>query len=402
MWELAKSKRIWVASLCASAYATIPFVLLPAYFVLITFAIKLGRQRGISYFDVPLYGAHLALRVLSAIALAGALRLNFFGVMKGCVARPETSSALFESETAVAAATKAIALINCFEANKQANDDLTNLIRAFVFCSLIWIWIKHDRRLLTVAQLGMTAIVAFAALLMNAALTPRPWGSVAVGWPPALVWDRLDLTAIFLSYSEITLQVFIVAFVGYLLGHLCAPCLAPSGSLPNRIYFSLGSRANWIFAGRLQRYQILMGLVAAALLAVLFTTKNSALYGNYPLDWRYAYDDNLIARFNSDALKTGLSGAFEVLPFIAAGAIMVWLLGMVRLAGILPILVVGAIMGRIAGVMIQPQYQTPFLTPLDGATLIGMIVAAGFGAAANAFGFRPSQNKTDTSGNQPI
>ena len=93
---------------------------------------------------------------------------------------------------------------------------------------------------------------------------------------------------------------------------------------------------------------------------------------------------------------------FEVLPYIAAGAIIVWVLGKVRLAGILPILVVGAIMGRIAGVMIQPQYQTPFLTPLDGATLIGRIVAAGFGAAANAIGLRTSHHKIDTTGNQPI
>lgn len=400
MWELARSKRVWVASLCASAYATIPFVLFPVYFVLIILAIKLGRQRGISYFDAPLYGAHLALRVLSSIALAGALRLNFLGFMNDCAARPEGSSAL--SETTAASVAQAVTdVINCIQANNQTNDALTYLVTVFIFFSLIWIWIRHDRRLLTVTHLGSAAILAFAALLLNAALTPWP-GSLTDGWPTTLIRDRLGLASIFVSYSEITLQVLIGAGLGFLLGHLCAPCLGQPNAPPNHISFSFMPRANWFRANGFKWYQILMGFVAAAFLVALFSAKNSALYSNYPLDWRYAYDDNLIGRFNSYALKTGLSGAFEVLPYVAAGAIIVWLLGKLRLAGILPILVVGAIMGRIAGVMIQPQYQTPFLTPLDGATLIGMIVAAGFGAVANAIGFRPSQNKTDPSGTQRI
>lgn len=385
MWELAKSKRIWVASLCASAYATIPFVLFPAYFVLIIFAIRSAQEHAISYFDAPLYGAQLALRVLSAIALAGALHLNFSSVLSDC----EVTAAL------------AIQARETFDPCLQANVDLNNLVRILVCCSLAWVWIKHDRRPLTATHFGSAAMVAFAALLVNAALTPKP-GSLIDGWPTSLVWDRLGLTSILISYAETTLQVLLVAGLGCVLGHLCAPCLGQSNSPPKRILFSFKPRASWFRANGFKWYQVLMGFVAAAFLVALFSAKNSALYSNYPLDWRYAYDDNLIGRFNSDALKAGLLGAFEVLPYIAAGAIIIWLLGKVRLAGILPILVVGAIMGRIAGVMIQPQYQTPFLTPLDGATLIGMIVAAGFGAAANAFGFRPSQNKTDTSGNQPI
>jgi hypothetical protein len=400
MWELAKNKRIWVAGLCASAYATIPFVLFPVYFVLIIFAIKIGRERAISYFDAPLYGAQIALRVLSGIALAGALRLDFSSVLSDCVVRPEKSSTLTET-TAASVAQEITAVINCIQANNQTNDDLTNLVRVLVFFGLIWIWIKHDRRLLTVTHFGSAAIVAFAALLVNAALTSKP-GSLTSGWSPQLVWGRLDLTSIFVSYGEITFQVLMVAGLGYLLGHLCAPCLGQPNAPPNRISFSFKPRANWLRANGFKWHQTLTGFVVAAFLVALFIAGNSALYGNYPLDWRYAYDANLIGRFNFDALKTGLSGAFEVLPYVAAGAIMVWLLGKVRLAGILPILVVGAITGRIAGVMIQPQYQTPFLTPLDGATLIGMIVAAGFGAVANAIRPRTSQNKTDPSGTQRI
>ena len=397
MWELARSKRVWVASLCASAYATIPFVLFPVYFVLIILAIKLGRQRGISYFDAPLYGAHLALRVLSAIALAGALRLNFLGFMNDCAARPEGSSALFET-TAASVAQAVTDVINCIQANNQTNDALTNLVRVFIFFSLIWI--RYDRRPLTATHFGSAAMVAFAALLVNAALTPKP-GSLIDGWPTSLVWERLGLTSIFIGYAEITLQVLLVAGLGCVLGHLCAPCFGRSNSPPKRILFSFKPRANWFRADKLTWKQILAGFLAATALTVLFTAKNSALYREYPLDWRYAYNNDLIGRFNSDALKTGLLGTIEMLPYLAAGAIIVWLLGKVRLAGILPILVVSAIMGRIAGVMIQSQYQTPFLTPLDGATLIGMIVAAGFGAVANATGFRPSHNKIDPSGTQP-
>ncbi|MFN8918504.1 MAG: hypothetical protein ACK5XZ_01440 [Hyphomonadaceae bacterium] len=385
MWELAKSKRIWVASLCASAYATIPFVLFPAYFVLIIFAIRSAQEHAISYFDAPLYGAQLALRVLSAIALAGALHLDFSSVLSDC----EVTAAF------------AIQAREAFDPCLQANVDLTNLVRILVCCSLAWVWIKHDRRPLTAPHFGSAAVVSFAALMLNAALTPKP-GSLTDGWPPPLVWDRLGLTSLFVSYAEITLQVLIVAGLGFLLGHLCAPCFGQPNPLPKRILFSFKPRANWFRADKLTWQQILAGFLAAKALTVLFTAKNSALYSEYPLDWRYAYNDDLIGRFNYDALRTGLSGLFEVLPYIAAGAIIVWVLGKVRLAGILPILVVGAIMGRIAGVMIQPQYQTPFLTPLDGATLIGMIVAAGFGAAANAIGLRTSHHKIDTTGNQPI
>ncbi len=400
MWELVKSKRIWVASLCASAYATIPFVLFPAYFVLIVFAIRSAQERAISYFDAPFYGAHLALRVLSAIALAGALRLNFSSVLSDCVVRPEKSSTLAEA-TAASVAQEVTAVINCIQANNQTNDDLTNLVRVIVFCGLIWIWIKHDRRPLTATHFGSTAIVAFAALMLNAALAPKP-GSLTYVWPPPLVWDRLGLTSIFLSYAEVTLQVLIVAGLGFLLGHLCAPCLSQPNAPPNRISFSFMPRANWLRANGFKCYQTLTGFVAAAFLVLLFIAMNSALNGNYPLDWRYADDDNLIGRFNIEALKAGLSGTFEVLPYIAAGAIIIWLLGQLRFAGILPILVVGAIMGRIAGVMTQPQYQTPFLTPLDGATLIGMIIAAGFGAAATAVGMRTDRKKIALSGNRPI
>jgi hypothetical protein len=389
MWELAKSKRIWVASLCASAYATYPFVLFPVYFVLIIFVVKIGRERGISYFDAPRYGAYLSLRVLSAIALAGAVRLSLSG---DCSYRPEGSLALPEVQAALAAKAAA-AFGNCIQANNQASDDLTILMRGLVFCSLIWIWIKHDRRLLSVSKLGMTAIVAFSALLVNAALTQRSFGSVTVGWPPALVWDRLDVTTILLSYSEITFQVFIVAIVGYLLGHLCAPCLARSTSLPNHIRFSLEPRANWFRAGGFQWYQILAGLVAATFLVVLFTAENSALYGNHPLDWTYALRDDLVKRLSLNALKIGFSGALEAPPYIATGAIMVWLLAKIRFTGIFPILALGAILGRIAGTIIEPKYETPFLTPLDSATLIGMIIAAGFGAVANAFAPRPKHAK---------
>lgn len=385
MWELAKSKRIWVASLCASAYATIPFVLLPAYFVLITFAIRSAQERAISFFDAPLYGAQLALRVLSAIALAGVLRFDFSHVLNECEA------------TAILAMQTREAFDPCF----QVNADLTNLVRILVSCCLIWIWIKHDRRPLTVTHLGSAAIVAFAALLVNAALAPKP-SSVTVGWPTSLVWDRFGLTSIYFSYAEITLQVLLVAWLGFLLGHLCAPYLGQPNAPPNRISFSFMPRANWFRADKLTWQQILAGFLAATALTVLFTAKNSAPYSEHPIDWRYADTGDLIGRFNYDALKTGFSGAFEVLPYLAAGAMIVWLLSKVRLAGVLPILVVGAIMGRMAGAMIQPQYQTPFLTPLDGATLIGMIVAAGFGAVANAIGFRPSHNKIDPSGTQPI
>lgn len=385
MWKLAKSKRIWVASLCASAYATIPFVLLPAYFVLIIFAIRSAHERAIFYFDAPLYGAQLALRVLSCIALAGALRLDFSSVLSDCAATP--ALAIQARET--------------FDPCLHANVDLTNLVRILVCCSLLWIWIKHDRRPLTATHFGSAAIVAFAALMLNAALTPKP-GSLTDGWPPPLVWDRLGLTSIFVSYAEITLQVLIVAGLGFLLGHLCAPCFGQPNAPPNRISFSFMPRATWFRANKLTWQQILAGFLAATALTVLFTAKNSALYSEYQLDWRYAYIDELFARFNYDALRAGLFGAFEVLPYITAGAIIVWALGQLRFAGILPILVVGAIMGRIAEVMIQPSYQTPFLTPLDSATLIGMIIAAGFGAAANATGLRTNQDKIDTTGNQPI
>lgn len=384
MWELAKSKRIWVTSLCASAYATIPFVLLPAYFVLIIFAIRIGRERAISCFDAPLYGAQLALRVLSAIALAGALRLDFSSVLSDCAAT----------------AALAIQARETFDPCLQANDGLTNLVRVIVFCGLIWIWIKHDRRPLTATHFGSAAIVAFAALMLNAALSPKP-GSLADGWPPPLVWDRLGLTSIFVSYAEITLQVLIVAGLGFLLGHLCAPCLRQPNALPNRISFSFIAHANWFRATKLTWRQILAGFLAATALTVPFTAKNSALYSEYPFDWRYAYNDSLIGRFNFDALSAGLSGALEAAPYIAAGAIIIWLLGQLRFAGIFPILVVGAIMGRIAGVMIQPSYQTPFLTPLDSATLIGMIIAAGFGTAANMIRSRFNQGQADKFGNQP-
>jgi len=127
----------------------------------------------------------------------------------------------------------------------------------------------------------------------------------------------------------------IVAGLGFLLGHLCAPCFGQPNPLPKRILFSFKPRANWFRADKLTWQQILAGFLAAKALTVLFTAKNSALYSEYPLDWRYAYNDDLIGRFNYDALRTGLSGLFEVLPYIAAGAIIVWALGKVRLAGIL-------------------------------------------------------------------
>ena len=385
MWALAKSKRVWVASFGASAYATIPFVLFPVYFVLIILATKLGRHRGISYFDAPLYGAHLALRVLSAIALAGALRFDFSHVLNECEA------------TAILAMQTREAFDPCF----QVNADLTNLVRILVSCCLIWIWIKHDRRPLTVTHLGSAAIVAFAALLVNAALMQRP-DSISVGWPTSLVWDRFGLTSIYISYAEITLQVLLVAGFGCVLGHLCAPCVGQSNNPPKRILFSSSPHANWFRADKLTWQQILAGFLAATALTVLFTAKNSAPYSEHPIDWRYADTGDLIGRFNYDALKTGFSGAFEVLPYLAAGAMIVWLLSKVRLAGVLPILVVGAIMGRMAGAMIQPQYQTPFLTPPDSATLIGMIIAAGFGAAANAIGLRTNQDKIGPSSTQGI
>lgn len=385
MWELAKSKRIWVASLCASAYATIPFVLFPAYFFLIIFALRSAQERAISFFDAPLYGAQLALRVLSAIALAGALHLDFSSVLSDCAAT----------------AALAIQAREAFDPCLHANVDLTNLVRILVCCSLLWIWIKHDRRPLTATHFGSAAIVAFAALMLNAALSPKP-GSLADGWPPPLVWDRLGLTSIFVSYAEITLQVLIVAGLGFLLGHLCAPCFGQPNAPPKRILFSFKPHANWFRATKLTWQQILAGFLAATALTVLFTANNSALYSQYPFDWQYAFDSDFIGRFNFDVLSAGLSGALEAAPYIAAGAIIIWLVGQLRFAGIFPILVVGAIMGRIAGVMIQPSYQTPFLTPLDSATLIGMIIAAGFGVAANATGLRTNQDKIDTTSNQPI
>jgi hypothetical protein len=197
------------------------------------------------------------------------------------------------------------------------------------------------------------------------------------------------LKNIILTYSEITFQVLAVGVLGYLLGHLCAPCFGRSEQLPHRIDFKFKLSPNLLRASVLQSHQLLAGFIAACVLAALFTAENSALYKMWPLDWLYAYnneyrDSELIDSFTYEAILNGLSGAREALPFIAMGTVMLWLLGKVRLTGIIPILAIGAIMGRLAGIAMSPLYETPFLTPLDSATLIGMIIAAGFGMAANA------------------
>jgi hypothetical protein len=387
MLDLMKSKRVWAASLCASVYATIPFVLFPVYFALIIFAIRTGRDRAISYFDAPRYGAHLALRVLTAISLLGVLRFDF---ATNCIEQRFGSRLNIESSEA--AAKYDLVYSNCW----QVSNDIVDLIRALLFCGLIWFWIKHDRRSLTVTHIGSTALVAFAALLVNAALT-RTQSDVSSAWTLSLVYARLDITNILLTYSEVTFQVVTVAALGYLLGHLCAPCFSRPGQLPHRINFSLKLNANWLQASILQWHQLLTGFIAACVLTALFTAENSALYKMWPLDWLYAYnyeyrDNKLIDSFTYEAILNGLSGARKALPFIAMGTILVWLLGKARLSGIIPTLAVGAIMGRLAGIAMGPIYETPFLSPLNCATLIGMIIAAGFGMAANACAPREPNN----------
>ena len=378
MLELAKSKRIWAASLCASAYATYPLYLFPVYFVLIIFAIWTGRKRAISYLDAPRYGAQLALRVHTAISLVVAFRFNF---QSGCVNRLVGTSDGITTAEALAAWYHAAenASVSC----SQTDIDLNNSIRVAVFCLLMWIWITQDRRSLTAARIGTTALVAFAALLLNGALSPLP-GSVDPNWTLAFVFARMNLTTIIGTYSEITFQVLAVGVLGYLLGHLCAPCLSHPKPLPKQIDVSFKPRENWLFANGLRWYQLIAGSIAALFLTAMFTAQNSALFDKYPIGWNYDFKTDLIGRFNYGALMSGLSGTLESLPFIAIGTITVWILGTVRLNGIIPILTVGAILGRLACAMNGPTYKTPFLTPLDSATLFGMIIAAGFGAVANA------------------
>jgi hypothetical protein len=391
MLDLLKSKRVWAASLCASAYATIPFVLFPVYFVLIIFAIRTGRERAISYFDAPRFGAQLALRVLTAFSLVGVLRFNF---QTNCINKLVGSGEDTKTIEAYLAWRKAfdIAYASC----SQTDIDLNNFIRVVVFCALILIWTKLDRRSLTAVRVGVTGLVAFAALLLNGALSPRP-GSVDPNWTLGIVWARLDLTTIIGTYSEITFQVLAAGVLGYLLGHLCAPCFGRPEPLPQRIGFCVVPPAGWYQGSSVHWYQLLAGAVAAVALSALFMAQNSALYDQksgplnmkWPVDWSYSFDE-IIGRFNYDALVAGLWGAFDALPFIVGGAAIVWLLGKARLTGINPILVVGAVLGRLAGDVMGTSYETPFLSPLDSATLLGMIIAAGFGAAANLFAARRS------------
>jgi hypothetical protein len=90
-----------------------------------------------------------------------------------------------------------------------------------------------------------------------------------------------------------------------------------------------------------------------------------------------------LAQFDALALRSALDGVLRALPVMSAGGLLIWWLGRFRLTGLGPVLAIGA-SGGLAWHMLYPSYGywTPFLSVAQSAMLIGMIMAAGFGAVA--------------------
>jgi hypothetical protein len=145
-------------------------------------------------------------------------------------------------------------------------------------------------------------------------------------------------------------------------------------------------------------YAVVAGAVATSVLVGLFFADNSAFIRGVPSranmmaeghPWIVAsglFQNRLLwhlVQFDGAALKAASSGILQSAPFILGGCFSAWLASRYRLAGLVPILAIGALCG-LGWHLAYPNhgYWTPFMSTMQSAVLIGMIAACGFGAVA--------------------
>jgi hypothetical protein len=202
--------------------------------------------------------------------------------------------------------------------------------------------------------------------------------------------------------------VLLTTFVGFLTGLICAKKLPSLDRPPTSLTMFSNWSKRWLRGDQLSLKQLVTGLVSALVLTALLCAQNTSLFRD-GLNWQTLHVafsfypaapdvhnrlSLILVSFDLDAMRSILLGLKSVSPFLLAGSGLIWLANRFRLTGILPILAIGAAMGGLWSATITSLYATPYLDFHGAATLLGMIVAAAFGAGTNLFAV-PSAHDND-------
>jgi hypothetical protein len=219
---------------------------------------------------------------------------------------------------------------------------------------------------------------------------------------PTYILDSIKL------YLSALVSVGISAIVGSIAGKLCSCYLTARAAASIKPITKSRLRSTLLLGSPLNAMNFVLGGSATCLFVGLFSAQNTAVFRNYKLSY-LDYGDHLplygssnfpnrlgtIWRsFDMAALASISQGLASTLPFLILGFCIIGIANQFRLIGILPMLAIGAFIGWLWSQSTTSLYATPYLDFHGAATLLGMIVAAAFGAGTNLFAV-PSEPNND-------
>jgi hypothetical protein len=400
MLDLMKSKRVWAAASFATAIGLIPFLVF-GYF---QYRGALGRltYEYFKRFDLP---------IALAIIISGLILWAFF-VVYICIsaARRHHIDEFSVSKFGVACSLKSLTCFSLLPFLLTSTGFFDFFIvpdlvfRAFISATLLLLWIWFDKR--TPTRLRLLCLIGLAGLAVwcswsfyqdlpserDGPINGKSFASFDIGQ------SEIDF------YTEAKIQVSGVSVVlaslfGAVVGHLCKPLIAtPRPEIEDQ---NTGYQRNQFsqIKPKLTTMQYLGGSLAGLAMIGAVTSRSTPVYrlGNDlsriawdpHWDWSLRHDGNilelLLSRFDEAALNSGSQGIFSIAPFFGGDLVILWLASRFQVRGLIPVLVIGAAMGLLWSLSTTSFYVTPFMNFNGAATLLGMIVAAAFGAGTNLF-----------------
>jgi hypothetical protein len=260
-------------------------------------------------------------------------------------------------------------------------------IIAIAICS---VWIFCDARRANLPRLVILAGLAWAAWLAHGQFVSRTsFMDIFVRTPPPTQLESFYRALEPLAYSG--RLVMETALIGFSVGLLCAHPNTRGQGFETMPFppFSVGTWLRRQFLGeKYSKANWSVGILFSIILASSFLAMHAIVFQGFQI-WPFRIVDlqSTIARvFAENAVHHLPTALWSIAPFVIAGMALTLILNHFRLTGPAPIIACGALLGLLWSQTVSGLYRLMFLDLHVTAVLGGMIIAAGFGVAANLLG----------------
>jgi hypothetical protein len=280
-------------------------------------------------------------------------------------------------------------------------NSIEKLTFGVIIIALPALWTAFDNRALSMPRVVCLTGIAYFALKTAMTTFSGPTGIMVVttedGVSPNVGPAMANLA---FSISSL-LFVLTTSVVGFAAGLRCSRLFTQDNSFPATFALNSEGQERWLRGDRLSGRQILTGGLTAFLLLVILCAQNTAIFRE-GTNWQFARGpwywtatetaaapeinnrlSLILASFDIAALKSALEVMPSILPFFLLGICLILSANCFQLTGLLPVIAIGALTGKLWSLSVTSLYHSPFIDFQTTATLLGMIIAAGFGAAAN-------------------